>query len=199
MPLPMVVDRSRNCRSSALMVAPRSRTRSMMAMPSSMDLVARLIKLLLVDQSLHFTTARRRSTAAAIAAERVAGGRRDAHHASSRLSRSGLIVTEITTAAAPPRLRVVLVARAIAVSILMLSYIYIYICARLSMFILTVGYIAGVLMSEVNAQHSSTSDARSLVSMADAQLTCASGRPRGEHRRRHAHHPVAADDDFLVA
>src|SRR5215831_20724870 len=33
MPLPMVVDRSRNCRSSALMVAPRSCTRSMMVMP----------------------------------------------------------------------------------------------------------------------------------------------------------------------
>src|SRR5262245_59600951 len=41
MPLPMVVDRSRNCRSSALMVAPRSCTRSMIAMPSSIDLVAR--------------------------------------------------------------------------------------------------------------------------------------------------------------
>ena len=79
-----------------------------------------VIKLLLVDQSLHFTSARSRSTAAAIAAERVAGGKRDAHHASSRLSRSGLIVTEITTAAAPRRLptvaRVVLVARAMAAS-----------------------------------------------------------------------------------
>src|SRR5262249_22632569 len=130
MPLPMVVDRSRNCRSSALMVAPRSRTRSMMAMPSSMDLVARLIKLLLVDQSLHFTAARRRSTAAAIAAERVAGGRRDAHHASSRLSKSGLIVTEITTAAAPRRLptvaRVDFVPRAMADSMLTPSYTYLY-------------------------------------------------------------------------
>jgi hypothetical protein len=87
-----------------------------------------VIKLLLVDQSLHFTSARSRSTAAAIAAERVAGGRRDAHHASSRLSRSGLIVTEITTAAVPRRLptvaRVVLVALAMGVSMLMPSYTY---------------------------------------------------------------------------
>src|SRR5215510_7246812 len=69
-----------------------------------------------------------RSTAAAIAAERVARGKRDAHHASSRLSRSGLIVTEITTAAAPRRLptvaRVVLVARAMGASMLMPSYTY---------------------------------------------------------------------------
>src|SRR5215831_748100 len=80
----------------------------------------------LVDQTLHFTSARSRSTAAAIAAERVAGGKRDAHHASSRLSRSGLIVTEITTAAAPRRLptlaRVDLVARAMAASMLIPSY-----------------------------------------------------------------------------
>jgi len=107
-----------------------------------------VIKLLLVDQSLHFTSARSRSTAAAIAAERVAGGRRDAHHASSRLSRSGLIVTEITTAAAPRRLRVVargvLVARAMAAPC---SCLHIHICAWLSMLILTGGYIAGVLMS----------------------------------------------------
>src|SRR5262245_31072125 len=84
----------------------------------------------LVDQSPHFTSARSRSTAAAIAAERVAGGRRDAHHASSRLSRSGLIVTEITTAAAPRRLptvaRVDLVPRAMAGSMLTPSYTYLY-------------------------------------------------------------------------
>ena len=87
-----------------------------------------VIKLILVDQLLHFTSARSRSTAAAIAAERVVGGRRDAHHASSRLSRSGLIVTEITTAAAPRRLptvaRVVLVARAMAASMLIPLYTY---------------------------------------------------------------------------
>jgi len=87
-----------------------------------------VIKLRLVDRSLHLTSARSRSTAAAIAAERAAGGRRDAHHASSRLSRSGLIVTEITTAAAPRRLptvaRVVLVARAMGVSMLIPSYTY---------------------------------------------------------------------------
>src|SRR5262249_36443113 len=87
------------------------------------------IKLPLVDRSLHFTSARRRSTAAAIAAERVAGGRREAHHLSSRSSRPGLMVTEITTAASPRRLptvgRVVLMlARAIAVSMLMHSYTY---------------------------------------------------------------------------
>src|SRR5262245_66574750 len=73
-------------------------------------------------------SARSRSTAAAIAAERAAGGRRDAHHASSRLSRSGLIVTEITTAAPPRRLptvaRLVLVARAMAASMLTPSYAY---------------------------------------------------------------------------
>ena len=89
-----------------------------------------VIKLPLVDRSLHFTSARSRSTAAAIAAERVAGGRRDAHHVSSRLSRSGLIVTEITIAAAPRRLptvaRVDLVPRAMADSMLTPSYTYLY-------------------------------------------------------------------------